>query len=208
VDNHYLQLNPGKTEIMVFGSQSTLSKLQIRGVFIKPNIYVRLVPTAKNLGFHLDSRHTFTAQVNKLEMSYFLKLRNIARMKPFLTIGQMESLVQALVISSLDYGNGLYIGAVNPVINSVQQVQNRSCATIFGLNRKDSNEEHLQKLHWLQVSERIEFTIILLVYKMLNRLAPLYLLELISFNPISGSRSPSLMTYLAKSTMGVITGYN
>jgi len=202
MDSHYLQLNPGKTEIMVFGSQSTLSKLQLKGVFIKPDICVRLVPTAKNLGFHLDSGLTFAPQVNKLKMSCCMKLRNIARMKPFLTTGQMQSLVQALVISSLDYCNGLYFGASCSVIKKLQQIQNRACATIFGLKRKDSKKDHLQKLHWLQVPERIKFKIILLVYKTLHGLAPPYLSELIYFNPISGSRSPSLRTYLAKSSLG------
>ena len=57
---HLLQLNPGKTEIMVFGSQNTLNKLQIQGVFITPDLCIRLVSTAKNLGFHLDSSLTFS----------------------------------------------------------------------------------------------------------------------------------------------------
>jgi hypothetical protein len=70
------------------------------------------------------------------------------------------------------------------------------------LKRKDSKKEILQKLHWSQVSEPIEFKIIFLLYKTLNGLAPPYQSELISFNPINDSRSPSLGTYLAKFTMG------
>ena len=199
---HFLQLNPGKTEIMVFGTQNTLSKLEIQGVFITPDLCIRLDSTSKNLGLHLDSCLTFSAQVKKLKISCFRKLRNIARMKAFLTVGQMQTLVQALVISSLDYCNGLYFGTSNAVTKQLQNIQNRACATILGLKRKESKREHLQKLHWLPILERIEFKIILLVYKALNGLAPAYISELIHFNAISGSRSPSLRTYISKSCLG------
>ena len=40
MSNHYLQLNPGKTEIIVFGSQPVLQKLRIHGAFISPSICV------------------------------------------------------------------------------------------------------------------------------------------------------------------------
>ena len=81
---HFLQLNPGKTEIIVFGNQSVLSKLELHGVFIMPGMCVRTVSTAKNLGILLDSNLNFSHQVNKLKRSCFLKLRNIAKMKPYL----------------------------------------------------------------------------------------------------------------------------
>ena len=49
-------------------------------------------------------------------------------------------------------------------------------------------------LHWLKTEQRIEFKILLLVYKSLNGLAPSYLSELLSYNNISGSRAPTLQT--------------
>ena len=56
---HYLQLNPGKTEILVFGTPSVLHELTIKGVFINSETCVRLSPVAKNLGFRLDSQLSF-----------------------------------------------------------------------------------------------------------------------------------------------------
>ena len=52
---HFLMLNPGKTELIVFGSKQVLSELEINGVFISSSICIRLVCEAKNLGFTLDS---------------------------------------------------------------------------------------------------------------------------------------------------------
>ena len=115
-------------------------------------------------------------------------------MKNFLTEKQVQILVQALIISKLDYCNALYYGCHQLVINQLQTVQNRACRVIFGLKKKDSVNDKLQSLHWLKIKERIEFKLLMLVYKSLNGLAPDYLGELISFNNLSGSREPSLRT--------------
>ena len=199
---HYLQLNPGKTEIIVFGNQQLLSKLQINGVFISPSVCIRLVPYAKNLGFYLDGSLNFNTQVKRLKSSCFNKLRNIAKMKPFLSIKQMQQLVQALILSSLDYCNALYFGANSSTIRQLQSIQNRACATILGLKKREPKTEHLKNLHWLKVQERIEFKILLMTYKALNGLAPSYISELILYNPLSGSRTPSLQTYISKTSYG------
>ena len=65
-----------------------------------------------------------------------------------------------------------------------------------------SKTEHLQKLHWLKVPERIQFKILLMVFKCINGLAPSYLSDLISYNNISGSRAPSLYVTIPQSLVG------
>ena len=202
MSQHFLQLNPGKTELIVFGNQSILSKLQIQGVFINASICIRLVSTAKNLGFRLDSQLNLSDQIQALKLSCYHKLRNISKMKYYLSTEQMQILVQSLVISSLDYCNGLYYGINSKQLKQLQCIQNRACKTILGLKRKDHVSNHLKELHWLRIQERIEFKIILLTYKALNGLSPSYISELLQYNNISGSRSPSLKTYIAKSSMG------
>ena len=111
MSKHYLQLNPGKTEIIIFGSKKVLSELEINGVFLKPSVCIRTVQVAKNLGFLLDSTLRLDPQIKKLKASVCYKLRNISKMRPFLSEKQLQIITQALVISSLDYCNALYIGA-------------------------------------------------------------------------------------------------
>ena len=178
---NFLQLNPGKTEIIVFGTPSNLSRLKIKGVFIASDICVRFVSTVKNLGFHLDSSLEFAHQVRKLKSSCFHKLRNIGKMKPFLEIKQMQQLVQAVVLSSLDYCNALYFGCKTSVVKQLQIIQNRACATIFGLKKSEPKSDHLKRLHWLKIQERIEYKILLLTFKALNGSAPAYLQELVHY---------------------------
>ena len=192
--NHFLQLNPGKTEIIVFGSPSVLRSLTINGTFLGPNsnICIRFKPVVKNLGFWLDRTLSFTDQVNKVKSSCFLKLRNIAKMKSYLTVPQMRILVQAVILSKLDYCNSLYFGCTVAVIRQLQVIQNRACRVIFGMSRTESVNQKLKDMHWLKVNERIEFKLLLLVFKSVNGLAPHYLNELIVFNNDSGLRRKSL----------------
>ena len=123
-------------------------------------------------------------------------------MKSFLTIKQMTILTQALVVSALDYCNALYYGIDTVFINQLQVCQNRACRVIFGLKKRDSVTQHLQSLHWLRIRERVDFKVLLLVYKCLNGLAPEYLAELLQYNNLSGSRCPTLKSSVTATHRG------
>ena len=134
----------------------------------------------KNLGFRLDSKLTLKPQLTALKSSYMLKLRNISRIKSFLSNDQIKVLVLAIVISTIDYCNALYYRCPGNVIDQLQVIQNRACRIIFGLKKKESVEEKLQSLHWLKVKERIEFKLLMLIYKALHNAAPTYISELLT----------------------------
>ena len=123
-------------------------------------------------------------------------------MKTFLGRHQLQQLVSALIFSNLDYCNALYYGASTKAMKQLQSIQNRACATILGLKRREPKSEHLKKLHWLRVSERIEFKILLVTYKALNGIAPKYISDLVKYCNLSGSRLPSLQTYVSKTSYG------
>ena len=74
----------------------------------------------------------------------------------------------------------------------LQSIQNRACRVIFGLKKTDSVDDKLKLLHWLKVQERVEFKILLLVFKSINGLAPSYLNEILRYNNTSGRRASGL----------------
>ena len=167
-----------------------------------PGVCVRFVSTAKNLGFRIDSQLNFSDQVNQLKVSSFHKLRNIAKMKPFLTKSQIIQLVCTLILQPLDYCNALYYGCSSHIMHQLQYIQNRACAIVMGLKKRDPKKEHMKNLHWLRVPERIEFKILLTVFKCINGIAPAYLSDLICYNSVSGSRAPSLHVTIPQSMIG------
>ena len=112
-------LSKTRTEIIIIGTEQFLSRLTIHGTFVMPGVCVRFVSTAKNLGFRIDSQLNFANQVNQLKVSSFHKLRNIAKMKPFLTHSQIIQLVCTLILQPLDYCNALYYGCSSHIMHQL-----------------------------------------------------------------------------------------
>jgi len=86
-----------------------------------------------------------------------------------------QSLMVALVLSRLDYCNGVLIGLPANLIRRLQSVQNAAARLIFGIRRSEHITDALASLHWLRVPERILFKVAVLTYRALNGSAPAYL---------------------------------
>ena len=75
-------------------------------------------------------------------------------------------------------------------IHRLQVLMNRVAGILCGLSKYDHVTSALVSLHWLPVKQRINFKIILMVYKSLNGFAPGYLANfLIPYCPSRDLRS-------------------
>ena len=74
----------------------------------------------------------------------------------------------------LDYYNSLFTGLSKISKSKLQLVQNVAILT----QKMDYITSLLKMLHWLPVSFRIDFKVLLLAYKALNGLAPPYIRDL------------------------------
>ncbi len=104
---HHLQLNLAKTELIVLPATPTLQHdftIQLGSSTITPSASVR------NLGVIFDDQLTFKEHIAKTARSCRFALHNIRKIRPFLTEHAAQLLVQALVISRLDYCNALLAG--------------------------------------------------------------------------------------------------
>ncbi len=104
---HHLQLNLAKTELLVVPATPTLQhdfSIQLGTSIITPSTSVR------NLGVIFDDQLTFKEHIAKTARSCRFALHNIRKIRPFLTEHAAQLLVQALVVSRLDYCNALLAG--------------------------------------------------------------------------------------------------
>ena len=93
-----------------------------------------------------------------------------------------QVVVQALVLSGIDYYNSLLMGSADYQIDKLQRIQNMACRLFFGVRRFHSISYHLNDLHWLHIHEHIAYKICILMFKCYRDIAPKYLTELVRFN--------------------------
>ncbi|XP_061107205.1 uncharacterized protein LOC133134804 [Conger conger] len=124
---HHLKLNLAKTELLYIPAKSspTIDLSLTVEDFVVSSSY-----TAKNLGMTLDNCLTLASQVSSTARTCRFFLYNIRRIRHLLTEKATQLLVQALVISRLDYCNSLLAGLPACAIKFLQLVQNAAARLI------------------------------------------------------------------------------
>ena len=178
-----LKLNGDKTELTIFSSprlqkQLPPVSLTVDGVPIPPQ------SACRNLGSFFDLRMAMDTHIDNLCKSCHFHLSNIQSIRHLLDIKTTESLIHAFVSSRLDFCNSLLFGISKSNISKLQKIQNRAARICLKVSRKShiSSSSLLAQLHWLPITYRIKFKILLLTFKCLNGLAPPYLSELLHFS--------------------------
>ena len=119
----------------------------------------------------------------------FLKIREISYYPRFLTTSTTKTLIHAYITSHLDYCNGLLYGLPKDSINRLQRILNTAARLVTLTRKYDSITPILRELHWLPVEFRIQYKIILQVFKALNNMAPVYLKDKLKLKRDNGLRS-------------------
>ena len=164
-----LKLNQDKSELLVFTSKFRANPELDSVVVIDESITPE--QNARNLGVILDTYLTFNNHIAKVcKVSHF-HLRNISKIRKFLSKKSTEILIHVFACSKLDHCNSLLYG--QPAYQSAKlQVLQNTAARVVSLTRKyDHITPVLESLHRLPVKFRIVFKVLLLVYKALNGMA-------------------------------------
>ena len=193
--NNMLKLNQEKTELIVISSKfrpkPAISYVSVGDEQILPK------SSARNLGVIFDECCNMVEHVNKICKTSYYHLRNISKIRKYLTEETTEILVHAFVSSKLDYCNSLLYGLPKHMISSLQSVQNTAARIVTLTKKFDHITPVLIQLHWLPVHFRILFKVLLLVYKALNGMAPLYITELLSYRTCSRTLRSTDQKFLA-----------
>ena len=175
--SNMLKLNDSKTEMVVFAPRSQPVSddlcVSVGESTIHPSTSVR------NLGCVMDQRMCMNAQINAICKSGFYHLRNIRRIRRYLSKEVTEQLVHAFVTSRLDFCNALLTGIQQQHLRKLQHVQNAAARVVCELSQRTSTSGALKDLHWLPVTQRIKYKVSILTYRALQGLAPPYLGELL-----------------------------
>ena len=179
MNDHFLKINPDKTEVIVFLPENMRDKQLIHGAFLEGEC-IRFSKTVKSLGFQLDQFLYMEHHVDSTVALCYKLLSDVASVRNLLSDEDTESLVLSIVGSRLDYGNSLLYGTKKSVIQKYQCVQNYAARIISRRNKRQSVSDVLNKLHWLPIEKRIIFKLLTFTYKIINGIAPECFTSLIS----------------------------
>ena len=175
-----LKLNAGKTEFLLIGTKKQLEKVTIAQVKVGSSSVKPSMGPVKNLGAWFDANLNMLQHINKICSSSFYHLHNIRRIRKYLSCQTTKLLVHAFITSKLDYCNSLLYGLPKSHIAKLQRVQNSAARLVMNVPRFCHITPVLTDLHWLPVVYRIQFKILIIAFKCLYGLAPMYLSELVN----------------------------
>ena len=115
------------------------------------------------------------SHVQKIVSDCFAVLRQLRSVRRSVSTAVYQTLVTALVLPKLDYGNSTLVGLPVSQLNRLQSVLNAAARSIAGIRRSDHVSDAMASFHWLRVPERIRFKIAVLTFLALHRTAPRYL---------------------------------
>ena len=201
MSQNFLQLNESKSEVLLFGPSNLTNVLKLKLGELSSNVQ----HSVRNLGVMFDHNLAFDVQITKVVQSCFLQIRNIAKVKHFLSRADLEIVIHAFISSRLDYCNSLYSGLSLKAISRLQFIQNAAARLLTNSRKYDHINPILAELHWLPVKYRIDFKLLLITFKALHGLAPAYIPDLLKpYEPGRCLRS-SGRTLLATPTARLVT---
>ena len=138
----------------------------------------------RNLGAWFDDQLTMAVHITKICSAASYHLHNIRRIRKYLSIDTAATLIHSfvssqprpqgrfLVSSRIDYCNSLLYGVHKCHIDKLQRLQNADARLVVMQGKFCHITPVLHQLHWLPVSFRINFIILLLTFKAIHESAP------------------------------------
>ena len=176
-----LKLNPSKTEFLILCSKTNRHKVAVSELTLQDSTILES-HCAKNLGVWIDQNVTMEKHVNEICKVCLFYINWIRKIRPCLTVDITKSIVQALVISRIDYCNALLYALPSFLIYKIQRVMNIAARLIFRAPRDASITDLMKKLHWLKVEDRVKFKILCLTWKSLQNQTPEYISDMLDVN--------------------------
>ena len=111
-------MNRDKTELLVLSArhlpQPPIFSVSVCSEVVTPSNYVR------NIGMLLDCGMSMEQHITEVCKSGFYHLRNIRRIRKYLSKSAATTLVHAFITSQLYYGNSSYYGLPKRLIQKLQ----------------------------------------------------------------------------------------
>jgi len=133
-----------KTEFLLIDLSKQLAKIN--------NPSLTTTHSAQNFGIIFDEQLTFSDQISSVSKSCYYHIRQLRCIHPYLDTKTASTIATSIVHSKLDYCN-----LPKSQITRLQLIQNSLARAVVIAPKSSHITPIFRSLHWLKITERIEY---------------------------------------------------
>ena len=181
-EGNCLSLNPTKSKYLVFGTRQQLARLPMTLDVELMGEPVERVYEARNLGLTMDKALRFEKHVADSVRNCFYRLRVLYRIRSYLSESLRVQLVEALVLSRLNYADTVYGPRLLARTDRlIQRVQNACARFCYNIPRRTHVTPVLNKNFVLKMKSRRKLHLACLLFGVIKYQKPDYLFGKLSW---------------------------
>jgi hypothetical protein len=129
----------------------------------------------KYLGVMIDSCLKFDEHVSYIIKKVGKKIMYLARLRNKLSMSTKKLVYNCIVAPHFDYCSTVLWKTSEENLDKLQKLQNNAMRSILNCKRRASSRYMLRKIGWLDIRQKIELNILVMVKKIVNKELPSYL---------------------------------
>ena len=176
----FLKMNDSKTEIVIFGTRSQCNKITTTAMEVGETL-VNISSELNYLGILLDQNLTLKTHIltkTKRPAYNLYRIRQIAR---FLDLPAKKHSSPPWLCPNWIMPMPSSLTYHTHYIHPMQRIKNQVAKLIMNKEKFDSPVTTMKQLHWLPISFRCKYKMLLLVYRCMKNQAPEYLQQKLIF---------------------------
>ena len=175
LNTNKLCLHIGKTNSMLVCTKQRSKSIDMPLDVSLQDQPVSQVDCCNYLGVTIDHNLSFDNHMDIVIKKISKSLGILKRVSQFVPLQSRITLYNTIVLPHFDYCTTIWDMSSSKQINRLQILQNRGMKIVLQCHRRTHICDRLSKLKWLNVRQRLFYLKSIFMYKIVNKLTPLYL---------------------------------
>ena len=186
--SNQLTLNIKKTKLMMFGTWQNLSKFKNISLTYDDND-IEIVDKFKYLGVVFDPHLSWSEHVNHMSSNISKRIGVIRRIKHYLPCSTVNLLAKAMVFPLFDYCSPVWSNFTANHHNHLQILQNKLARVLLHADIRTTIDKMMEDLNWVKLDCRWNHQLLIVTFKCLKEMAPVYLSSCFTFTHSAHGRT-------------------
>lgn len=170
-----LNINATKTEHMFIGSDHSLAKIRNIPYLFLDGKPINRVRVTKSLGVYIDERLSWIDHIDHLSKKICAAISGLRQVKQFVPLETSQTIYKSLIQPLFDYCDVVWDNMPITTATRLQKLQNRAARVITSQGYEVRSSELIDQLHWKRLCHSRAEHMTIMMYKVLNNMAPSYL---------------------------------